>query len=116
MPGASCFGAVRGLFGGAASRLVVPGARVSPIGDDLGERGVLLALAATAQHALAGGALPDLIVGHGVLGRVLARLVVLAGGAPTVWERNPPAMAARWATPSPTRPTIRVATTARSAT
>ena len=89
VPGASCFGPVRGLFGGAASRLVVPAARVTPIGDELGERGVLLALAATAQHALAGAALPDLIVGHGVLGRVLARLVVLAGGAPTVWERNP---------------------------
>src|SRR5271155_2645280 len=28
VPGANCFGAVRGLFGGAASRLVVPGARV----------------------------------------------------------------------------------------
>ena len=89
VPGASCFGPVRGLFGGAAARLVVPGARVIPIGDDLGERGVLLALAATAQHALAGGALPDLIVGHGVLGRVLARLAVLAGGAPVVWETNP---------------------------
>ncbi len=89
VPGANCFGPVRGLFGGAASRLVVPAARVTPIGDGLGERGVLLALAATAQHALAGGPLPDLIVGHGVLGRVMARLVVLAGGAPTVWEHNP---------------------------
>jgi 3-hydroxyethyl bacteriochlorophyllide a dehydrogenase len=89
VPGANCFGPVRGLFGGAASKLVVPGARVTPIGDGLGQEGVLLALAATAQHALAGGALPDLIVGHGVLGRVLARLVVLAGGTPTVWERNP---------------------------
>ena len=89
VPGANCFGPVRGLFGGAAGRLVVPGKRVAPIGDDLNEEGVLLALAATAQHALAGHALPELIVGHGVLGRVLARLVVLAGGAPTVWERNP---------------------------
>ena len=33
---------------------------------------------------------PDLIVGHGVLGRLLARLAVLAGGPPpVVWERNP---------------------------
>ena len=32
---------------------------------------------------------PELIVGHGVLGRLLARLTVLAGGAPTIWERNP---------------------------
>ena len=52
VPGANCFGAVRGLFGGAASRLVVPGARVLPIAEDLGERGVLLALAATAYHAI----------------------------------------------------------------
>ncbi len=89
IPGANCFGDVRGLFGGSASRLVVPGTRVTPIGGSLGAEGVLLALAATAQHALAGGALPDLIVGHGVLGRVLARLVVLAGGSPTVWELNP---------------------------
>ena len=92
VPGANCFGPVRGLFGGAAGRLVVPGARVTPIGADLGERGVLLALAATAQHALAGGTLPELIIGHGVLGRVLARLAVLAGGSPTVWERNPARM------------------------
>ncbi len=89
VPGSNCFGPVRGLFGGAAGRLVVPGARVTPVGDDLNEEGVLLALAATAQHALAGHTLPELIVGHGVLGRVLARLVVLAGGAPTVWELNP---------------------------
>lgn len=92
VPGARCFGDVRGLFGGAAARVVVPGARVVQIDDSLGERGVLLALAATAQHAIAdgAGAPPDLIVGHGVLGRLLARLAVLAGGAPpVVWERNP---------------------------
>ncbi|MBK1732800.1 chlorophyll synthesis pathway protein BchC [Thiococcus pfennigii] len=92
VPGARCFGEIRGLFGGAASRLVVPGGRVVPIGDDLAERGILLALAATAHHALAactsGG--PDLIVGHGVLGRLIARLAVAeCPAAPTVWERNP---------------------------
>ena len=33
---------------------------------------------------------PELIVGHGVLGRLLARLAVAAGGEPAVvWERNP---------------------------
>ena len=48
---------------------------------------MLLALAATAQHALGAGPAPDLIVGHGVLGRLLARLCLVAGGeAPTVWE------------------------------
>ncbi|MGF1466646.1 MAG: chlorophyll synthesis pathway protein BchC [Sandaracinaceae bacterium] len=90
VPGASCFGEVRGLFGGAASRLRVPAARVTRIEESLGAEGVLLALAATAQHALAGGdEPPDLIVGHGVLGRLLARLSVAHGGTPVVWEKNP---------------------------
>ena len=44
-------------------------------------------------HARAGaraGRRPDLIVGHGVLGRLLARLAVAAGGKPpVVWEKNP---------------------------
>lgn len=90
VPGARCFGDVRGLFGGAAARVVVPGAKVVPFDESLGERGVLLALAATAYHATAGPGLrqPELIVGHGVLGRLLARLAVLAGGEPVVWERN----------------------------
>ena len=90
VPGASCFGEVRGLFGGAASRLVVPEARVIPIDDRLAEKGVLLALAATAQHALASGdgRPAELIVGHGVLGRLLARLAVCAGASPVVWEKN----------------------------
>jgi 3-hydroxyethyl bacteriochlorophyllide a dehydrogenase len=89
VPGARCFGEVRGLFGAAADRLIVPGERALTIGDSLGEEAALLALAATAQHAIAGHALPELIVGHGVLGRLLARLVVAAGGAPVVWETEP---------------------------
>jgi 3-hydroxyethyl bacteriochlorophyllide a dehydrogenase len=32
---------------------------------------------------------PDLIIGHGVLGRMIARLAVAAGASPTVWETNP---------------------------
>lgn len=96
VPGARCFGAiegleVRGLFGAAASRLVVPGAKAVRIEHGFGERGVLLALAATAWHAIAapGATPPDLIVGHGVLGRLLARLALVAGVAPpTVWERD----------------------------
>ncbi len=90
VPGASCFDDVRGLFGGAASRLRVPSSRVTRIDASLGERGVLLALAATAEHALAGGAgAADLIVGHGALGRLLARIAVARGGSPVVWEKNP---------------------------
>ncbi|MFY9509502.1 MAG: chlorophyll synthesis pathway protein BchC [Rubrivivax sp.] len=96
VPGARCFGPVRGLFGGAAATLVVPGARAIEVDEALGERAVLLALAATAYHSVSGGGkrhpivAPDLIVGHGVLGRLLARLNVAAGNMPfTVWERDP---------------------------
>lgn len=92
VPGARCFGPIRGLFGGAARRLVVPGERVVPIDERLGEQGVLIALAATAHHAIAapGARLPDLVVGHGVLGRLIARMALALGGeAPTVWESNP---------------------------
>lgn len=94
VPGARCYGEVHGLFGGAASRVVVPGSRTVPIDEGLAERGVLLALAATAYNALrapgGGFRIPELIVGHGVLGRLLARLAVALGdAAPTVWEIDP---------------------------
>ena len=96
VPGARCYGEVRGLFGGAASRLVSAGGRVMTIDPAIGERGVLMALAATAYHAVADGgkreyiSAPDLIVGHGVLGRLLARMTVVGGyPPPTVWELNP---------------------------
>lgn len=94
VPGARCFGPVRGLFGGAAATLVVAGERAVPLADslvELDEQSVLLALAATARHALAADAArpPELIVGHGVLGRLLARLTLAAGHpAPLVWERE----------------------------
>jgi 3-hydroxyethyl bacteriochlorophyllide a dehydrogenase len=96
VPGANCLKGVRSLFGGAASKLVVPQDRVVTLNDDVGKEAVLLALAATAYHAVAGGGLrnpiiaPDLIVGHGVMGRLLARMTVAGGEpAPTVWETNP---------------------------
>ena len=92
VPGARCYTEVRGLFGGTAARVVVPGQRALPIADSLEERAVLLALAATAYHAIdaRGAEAPDLIVGHGVLGRMLARLAMLRGGdAPVVWESDP---------------------------
>ncbi|MEJ1159122.1 chlorophyll synthesis pathway protein BchC [Prosthecomicrobium sp. N25] len=90
VPGSRCFTSVRGLFGGAASRLVVPGSRAAPIRPDLAEKGVLLALAATAHHAVAGGPPPKLVVGHGVLGRLIVRVAMALGAAPpVVWETNP---------------------------
>jgi 3-hydroxyethyl bacteriochlorophyllide a dehydrogenase len=80
---------VRSLFGAAASLLTVPATRLLSFDERLGEQGVLFALAATAHHALAGEQLPECIVGHGVLGRLLARLTVALGGEPVVWESNP---------------------------
>lgn len=92
VPGANCFADnVRGLFGAASRHLVTPAGRVTRIDAGLKAEGALLALAATARHAIAGfnTALPDLIVGHGALGRLLARLTIVAGGHPVVWETNP---------------------------
>jgi len=91
VPGAACWREARGLFGGTARRLVVPAGRVVPLPEEVGEEGVIFALAATALHALelGGGPLPDIIVGHGALGRLLARLAVVRGGSPRVWEVNP---------------------------
>ncbi|QMW23969.1 chlorophyll synthesis pathway protein BchC [Sandaracinobacteroides saxicola] len=90
VPGANCYHGARGLFGGSAARVVLPSARAVTVAESLNERAVLVALAATARHALAGGtALPELIVGHGVLGRLLARLVIAMGGdAPVIWETD----------------------------
>lgn len=91
VPGASCYGPVRGLFGGAAARVVVPGARVVSLSERIAEQGVLLALAATAYHAVSApqAQQPQLIVGHGVLGRLIARITLLMGGEPpVVWETD----------------------------
>lgn len=90
VPGANCYAGARGLFGGTAAQVIVPSPRALPVPESLGENGVLFALAATALHAINGGGVPDLIIGHGVLGRLLARLAVALGEtAPTVWETNP---------------------------
>ncbi|MEO0575140.1 MAG: chlorophyll synthesis pathway protein BchC [Pseudomonadota bacterium] len=90
--GARCFGEIRGLFGGAASHLVVAEDKATPVAEHLQEDAILMALAATAHHALAisRDTPPDLIVGHGVLGRLLARLTIACGHpAPVVWEVDP---------------------------
>ncbi len=92
VPGANCYEGAFGLFGGASRLLVTDPDRVTKIDGGLRAEGALLALAATARHAMAGPgkAVPDLIVGHGVLGRLLARLTIAAGApAPTVWEIDP---------------------------
>lgn len=92
VPGASGYSSVRGLFGGAAARLVVPARRVVALKKADTADQVLIALAATAYHAIAGqnATIPELIVGHGILGRLLARITVALGApAPTVWEANP---------------------------
>ena len=95
VPGAVCYADARSLFGGNAQRVVLPSARAFPIAESLGFDGVIFALAATAYHAIDWNAPPDLIVGHGTLGRLIAR-IALAGGAPapTVWERHPARMEA----------------------
>jgi len=93
VPGSYSFQGVRNIFGGAGARLVVPHDRVVRVAPELGPQAILLALAATCHHALAPGgegtplAAPQLIVGHGVMGRLLARITIALGQpAPTVWE------------------------------
>ncbi len=88
--GARCYADARALFGGASRQLVVPGAKALVVRESLEDRAILLALAATAHHAIVEGRAPELIVGHGVLGRLIARLALIAGAStPTVWETNP---------------------------
>lgn len=92
VPGADCYGEIKGLFGGASALLVSRASRAVPVDAAIGAEGALFALAATARHAIAGlnSRLPQLIVGHGVMGRLLARLTIAAGGPPpTVWELDP---------------------------
>jgi len=89
VPGASCFTDARCLFGATAHRLVAAGDRVVPVPGLGADEAVTLALAATAAHALALCPPPDLVIGHGVLGRLLARIAIARGAPPpVVWERN----------------------------
>jgi 3-hydroxyethyl bacteriochlorophyllide a dehydrogenase len=93
VPGARCFGPVRGLHGGAAARLVAPADKVVGVPAELGDKAVLLALAATALHAFEAATAPAdagplLIVGHGVLGRLLARIAAQARADVAVWETS----------------------------
>ena len=90
VPGSQSFRYARGLFGATASHLVVPAVKAVTVDDAWGDRATLLALAATAHHALAAenATAPDLIIGHGVLGRLLARIAIARGASPIVWEKN----------------------------
>ncbi len=93
VPGSTGFADVHGLFGGAAERLVAASDRVVRVDESLEDEAILLALAATAYHTIDSfgpDRYPDLVVGHGTLGRLIARLVIALGGAaPIVWEKNP---------------------------
>ena len=96
LPGSYAFQGVQNIFGGSGERLVVKHDRAVKLDPSLGNKGVLLALAATAHHVFTVGregaplAYPDLIIGHGIMGRLLARMVVAAGHtAPVVWETQP---------------------------
>ena len=93
LPGSYAFQGVQNIFGGSGERLVVPHERAVKLDPAWGAKGVLLALAATAHHVFTVGrdnlplAYPDLIIGHGIMGRLLARMVIAAGKpAPVVWE------------------------------
>ncbi len=107
VPGASCYqGDVRGLFGASASTVVIPEQRAIGVSGLPTDQATLLALAATAMHILTyrlrqeqaskGQTInisdivphvPQLIIGHGVLGRLLARICIAMGAdAPVVWE------------------------------
>ncbi|EED35918.1 Chlorophyll synthesis pathway, bchC [Luminiphilus syltensis NOR5-1B] len=92
VPGSKGFVDARGLFGGAASRVLVAEHKAVPLPDDETPDGALFALTATAIHILTllgQDRTPDLIVGHGALGRLLARCTrALRGRAPQVWETN----------------------------
>jgi 3-hydroxyethyl bacteriochlorophyllide a dehydrogenase len=92
VPGANCYEKERGLFGASSSLLIASDEKLIKIDPEFKAKGTLFALAATARHAIAGlgNKLPSLIIGHGVLGRLLARLTIAAGGEPPiVWESNP---------------------------
>ena len=91
IPGAQCYRDARGLFGANASLLITNAHKAVAIPSDLEESAPLLSLAATAHHivSLPDAPTPELVIGHGVLGRLIVRLCLALGRpAPIVWEAN----------------------------
>jgi 3-hydroxyethyl bacteriochlorophyllide a dehydrogenase len=91
--GAQCFERINAAWGGQSSFIVVPAARVIPLGNINPREGVLLALAATSLH---GVDLLDvkpgsrvLVIGQGPVGQLAARLIKQQGAWVAVSERNP---------------------------
>ena len=90
VPGARCHTNAAALFGASSAHLVTPADRIVRANTAWGGGATLLALAATAYRAVTIADAPELIVGHGVVGRLMARICVgLGNAAPTVWERLP---------------------------
>ena len=96
IPGSRGFTYVAGLFGGAAKYLMVPTSRLIVLPGEPREASVLLALIATAVHAvrrLGAERTPELIIGNGVLGRLVARVSSAMGARQmTQWEHHPERM------------------------
>lgn len=89
VPGSHSFKNIAGVFGASASQLVAPAEKLVWLGHDPCPEDTLIALAATARHAISICGAPDLIIGHGVLGRLVARISIALGNTPpTVWETN----------------------------
>jgi 3-hydroxyethyl bacteriochlorophyllide a dehydrogenase len=90
VPGAKSFTDVKNLFGATASKLAAESSKLVKMPEALGHNATLMSLAATAYHAVyVAGANVDLIIGHGVLGRLIARIAIAMGlDAPVVWETN----------------------------
>ena len=83
VPGANCYKDVKGLFGGAAARIVLPAARAVKL------EGITDESSASSSHSppprimrwwARCGCLPQLVVGHGLLGRLIARVTMALGG------------------------------------
>lgn len=93
VPGSACFSGVQALFGGASAELICAEHRAVAIPREVANTdAVLMSLAATAHHILSFAPKPDLVVGHGVLARLLLRLLPHAArdaAGVRVWEINP---------------------------